>query len=135
MYVLSSRVRWCPNLLFRFLTKIFELPRYTTDLWGYSAFKNASMGAEKHFNFTVYQMRLHPVRYVATDVSAGFCLQLRSVRTYLLNRLHIVTIHKCLNLIFKAVRTSEVKGTCYFLQMLHEIMVFKQLVIIINFLF
>jgi hypothetical protein len=67
MDVFSSRVRWCPNLLFRFLTKIFQLPRYTTDFWGYSAFKNSSMIAEKHVNFTVYQMRWHSIRYVATD--------------------------------------------------------------------
>jgi hypothetical protein len=135
MDVFSSRVRWCPNLLFRFLTNMFELPRYTADFWGYSACKIASMRAEKHVNFTVYQMRRHPVRYVATDLSARSCLHLRSFRTYCLCRLHIVTIHKCLNLIFKAVRISEVKGTYYFLQTLHEAMVFKQLVVIINFLF
>jgi hypothetical protein len=93
------------------------------------------MKADKHVNFTVYQRRRHPDWYIATDLSASFCFQLRSLRTYLLSRLHIVTIHNCLNLILKAVRTSEFKVTCYFLQTLHEVIVFRQLVIIINFLF
>ena len=135
MDVFSSRVRWCPNLLFRFPTKMFELPRYTTDFWGYAASKNVFTRAEKHANFTGYQTRRHPVRYVATDVSARFCLHNRSIRTYLLCRLHFVTIHNSLNLMFKTVRTSEVQGTCYFLQTLNEEMFFKQLVTIINFLF
>jgi hypothetical protein len=33
-------------------------------------FKNASMRAKKHVNFTFYQMGRHAVRYVATNVSA-----------------------------------------------------------------
>lgn len=80
MDVFSSRVRWCPNLLFRFLTKMFELPKYTTDFWGYSASKNVFMRAEKHANLTGYLMRRNPVRYVATKVSARFFLRYRSIR-------------------------------------------------------
>jgi hypothetical protein len=131
MDVFSSRVRWCPNLLFRFLTKMFGLPRYVVDFWGYFALKNASMRAKKHVNFTVYQMGRHAVRYVATNKSAKL-LPPSSKRSYALTEqitYHHNTYPKCLNIIFKDEGTSERKITCYFLQTLHEVMVLNNLIL------
>ena len=126
------------SLMSKFVIQIPHENIWTTE--GYDGFLRVfclqkCFYEDKHVNFTVHQMRRHPDRYIATDLSASFYPQLQSLRTYLLSRLHIVTIHKCLNLLFKTVRTSEVKVTCYFLQTLHEVIVFKQLVSIINFLF